>query len=140
TLTGGDGNDVLFGSRGNDMVIGGRGNDISFMGSGNDRFIWNPGDGSDTVDGGDGFDTMVFNGSNANEDMELSGANGQATLTRDVGGITMHMTSMEEVDMSALGGADNITVDDLTGSGVKQVAVDLSATPGSGIGDGQPDT
>ena len=33
--------------------------------------------------------------------MELSGANGQATLFRDVGNITMHMTSMEEVDIAA---------------------------------------
>jgi Ca2+-binding RTX toxin-like protein len=110
------------------------------MGAGNDRFIWNPGDGSDIVDGGDGFDTMLFNGANISEKMELSGANGQATFTRDVGNITMRLTSVEAVDVTALGGADNITVDDLTGSGVRQVAIDLSGVPGSGVGDDQADT
>ncbi len=139
-INGGAGNDVIFGSRGNDTVIGGQGNDITFMGAGNDRFIWNPGDGSDTVDGGDGFDTLVFNGSNVGENMTLSGGNGQATLNRDVGAVTMRLTSIEEVDIAALGGADNITINDLTGSGVKQVGIDLSAPAGSGTGDGAADT
>ena len=39
-----------------------------------------------------------------------------------------------------LGGADNITVNDLTGTGVTQVAIDLSAGPGSKTGDGAADT
>src|SRR5262249_6774204 len=34
-----------------------------------------------------------------------------------------------------LGGADNITVNDLSGTGVTQVAIDLASPPGSGIGD-----
>src|SRR5262249_28416543 len=37
------------------------------------------------------------------------------------------------------GGADNITVGDLTGTGVTQVGIDLAATPGAGQGDGQAD-
>jgi Ca2+-binding RTX toxin-like protein len=39
-----------------------------------------------------------------------------------------------------LGGADNITVNDLTGTDVQQVAIDLASPPGSTMGDGQVDT
>ena len=140
TLNGGDGNDTIIGSAGNDTVIGGRGNDVASLGAGDDTFVWNPGDGSDTVDGGAGNDTLLFNGANANENIDIS-ANGKgATLTRDVGGVTMNLTNIENIDVNALGGADTITVNDLSKTAVKQVAIDLSATPGSGTGDGQSDT
>jgi Ca2+-binding RTX toxin-like protein len=72
--------------------------------------------------------------------MEIS-ANGKgATLTRDVGSVTMGLTNIETIDVNALGGADTITVDDLSKTSVKDIAIDLSATPGSGVGDGQADT
>jgi Ca2+-binding RTX toxin-like protein len=140
TLNGGDGNDTITGSAGNDTVIGGRGNDVASLGAGDDSFVWNPGDGSDTVDGGAGNDTLVFNGANVGESMEIS-ANGKgATLTRDIGLVTMNLTNMETIDVNALDGADTITVDDLSKTSVKDVAIDLSATPGSGVGDGKADT
>ena len=41
-------------------------------------------------------------------------------------------TSVEHINFVALGGADNITVNDLTGTGVNQVNIDLSATPAAG--------
>ena len=75
TITGGDGNDMLIGGDGNDIIIGGRGNDVAFLGAGDDTFVWNPGDGSDTVEGQGGHDTLLFNGSNVNENIDLS-ANG----------------------------------------------------------------
>jgi Ca2+-binding RTX toxin-like protein len=137
TLLGGDGNDTLIGGSGNDTVTGGRGNDVAVLGSGNDTFIWNPGDGSDVVDGGSGTDTLVFNGSNANENMTVFANGSHATLFRDVGNVTMDLNSVEKIQIAALGGADNITVNDLTGTGVKQVAVNLSS---QGAGDGQADT
>jgi Ca2+-binding RTX toxin-like protein len=139
TITGGDGNDTLLGGDGNDTVTGGRGNDNAQLGTGDDTFVWNPGDGSDVVDGGDGTDTLQFNGSNASENMTLSANGTRARLFRDVGNVTMDLNSMEHINIAALGGADNITVDDLTRTGVTQVNIDLSATPGSGIGDGQAD-
>ena len=55
-------------------------------------------------------------------------------FTRDVANITMDLNSIEHIDFNASGGADNITVGDLTGTGVKQVAIDLAGTPGSGDG------
>ncbi len=140
TINGGDGNDTITGSAGNDTVIGGKGSDTASMGAGDDTFVWNNGDGSDTVDGGAGNDTLLFNGATGNENFEIS-ANGKgATLTRDLGGITMNLTNIENIDVNPLGGADTITVDDLSKTSVKQVAIDLSTTPGSGTGDGVADT
>ena len=140
TINGGDGNDQIIGSAGNDTVIGGRGSDTALLGAGDDTFVWNPGDGSDVVEGQSGNDTLQFNGANVNENMELSANGSRARLFRDVGNVTMDLNSVERVNLVALGGADTITVDDLTGTAVKQVNVDLSATPGSGTGDGQADT
>src|SRR5579871_3563054 len=120
----GGGNDVIESGGGNDTVIGGPGSDTAILGAGNDTFIWNPGDGSDVVEGGSGTDTLVFNGSNANETMTLSANGSRTRLFRDVGNVTMDLNSIETIDINALGGTDNITVGDLTGTGVKQVAVD----------------
>src|SRR5262245_54281816 len=149
TLDGGAGNDVLLGSRGDDRLLGGdgkdfvdgnQGNDIALLGAGDDVFQWDPGDGSDTVEGEAGTDTLVFNGANINERMDISANGERARLTRDVGNITMDLNGVEHIQLNALGGADTITVNDLTGTDVKQVAIDLAATPGSGQGDGAADS
>jgi Ca2+-binding RTX toxin-like protein len=137
TLTGGDGADQLIGGDGNDLINGGRGNDTAQLGSGDDTFVWNPGDGSDVVEGGTGTDTLQFNGSNANEDMVLSANGSHALLARNVGAITMDLHDVEAVNIAALGGTDNITVNDLTGTGVTQVNLDLGANGGGT--DGQLD-
>jgi Ca2+-binding RTX toxin-like protein len=140
TIIGGRGADTLIGGAGNDVITGGAGNDVALLGDGNDQFVWNPGDGSDTVEGQDGTDTLVFNGSNANENIDIS-ANGQrARLFRDVGNVTMDIDGVEHIQINTIGGADTITVNDLTGTDVTQVALDLAAMPGSGQGDGQADT
>jgi Ca2+-binding RTX toxin-like protein len=140
TITGGDGDDMLIGGDGDDVIIGGRGSDTAQLGNGNDTFVWNPGDGSDVVDGQDGTDTLVFNGANVNENMSITANHGRVKLTRDVGTVTMDLNSIEQIELSARGGVDNIVVGDLTGTGVTQVAIDLAGTPGTGVGDGQADT
>ena len=140
TITGGDGNDTLIGGDGNDVVTGGRGNDIAQLGSGDDTLVWNPGDGSDTVDGQGGFDTLQFNGSNVAEKIDISANGSRARFTRDVGNVTMDLNSIERIAFTALGGADTITVDNLAGTGVQQVALDLAGTPGTETGDGAADT
>ena len=113
---------------------------MAFLGNGNDTFIWNPGDGSDIVEGQAGTDTLLFNGANVAENINISANGGRVRLFRDVGNVTMDLNGVEHIQFNALGGADTITVDDLTGTGVKQVNIDLSATPGSGQGDGAADT
>ena len=140
TITGGDGNDTLLGGDGNDVINGGRGSDTARLGSGDDTFVWNPGDGSDVVDGQDGFDTLQFNDANIAETVNISAKGTRASLTRDIGGVTMDLGTMERIQIAALGGADNFVVNDLSNTGVQQVAIDLSATPGSGVGDGAADS
>jgi len=129
TLNGGDGNDTLDGGRGDDMVVGGKGTDTAFLGSGNDTFVWNNGDGSDVVEGQGGFDTLVFNGNDnpiVTEDISISANEGRATLSRVQGNILMNLNSVERIELNdALGGADNITINDLSGTDVKEVAIDL---------------
>src|SRR4029079_16581004 len=140
TITGGDGNDTLLGGDGNDVINGGRGSDTARLGAGDDTFVWNPGDGSDVVDGQDGFDTLQFNDANIAETVNISAKGNRASLTRDIGGVTMDLGTIERIQIAALGGADNFVIDDLSKTGVQQVAIDLSGTPGSGIGDGAADS
>lgn len=140
TLNGGDGDDEIIGGAGNDLINGQRGNDTLLGGAGDDTFVWNPGDGSDVIEGQSGQDTLLFNGANVNETVDLS-ANGQRLrFFRNVANITMDCNSVELIQFNALGGADTITVNDLTGTGVAKVNLDLASSPGSGIGDGQADT
>src|SRR5262249_40977380 len=47
---------------------------------------------------------------------------------------------VEQVNIVARGGADTITVHDLTGTDVTQVNIDLANPEGSGTGDGSADT
>jgi Ca2+-binding RTX toxin-like protein len=140
TITGGDGADRLLGGDGNDTIIGGRGNDTMFGGAGDDTFVWNPGDGSDIVEGQDGADTLQFNGANIAETIELSANGSRLRFTRDIASITMDVAGTERVNFVALGGADMITVGDLSGTAVTQVNLDLASPPGSGAGDGAADT
>jgi Ca2+-binding RTX toxin-like protein len=140
TITGGDGNDRLIGGDGNDVITGGRGNDTALLGTGDDTFVWNPGDGSDTVEGQDGTDTLVFNGANVNEKIDIAANGHRVRFTRDVASITMDLNGVEHIQFTARGGADTITVENLAGTDVNQVALDLAATPGSGVGDGAVDT
>jgi Ca2+-binding RTX toxin-like protein len=135
TITGGDGNDTLLGGDGNDVIIGGRGNDTARLGAGDDTFVWNPGDASDVVEGQDGTDTLVFNGANINEKIDISANGSRVRLTRDIANVTMDLNGIEHIQLNALGGADNITVNDLSETGVTQVAIDLASPPGSGTGD-----
>ncbi|HET9667108.1 MAG TPA: hypothetical protein VFP09_10145, partial [Desertimonas sp.] len=139
-ITGSQGNDTLIGGDGNDVVNGGRGNDLAQLGNGNDTFIWNPGDGSDVVEGQAGTDTLVFNGANIDEVMDVSANGPRARVSRNVGGIVMDIDGVENIQLATLGGVDNVNVNDLTGTAVKQVAIDLSAMPGSGHGDGAADS
>jgi Ca2+-binding RTX toxin-like protein len=134
TLQGGLGDDLLIGGSGNDLVTGGRGNDIAHMGSGNDVFVWNPGDGNDLVDGGAGTDRLDFNGSNASEIMNISAAGSHALLNRNIANIAMDLDNVEHIKIRALGGTDQITVDDLRETDVKLVTVDLAGFNNAGDG------
>jgi len=141
TLDGGTGDDaiagatgieVAFGGDGNDTIDGNGGNDTAFLGVGDDTFIWDPGDGSDTVEGQDGADTMVFNGANGGEQVDLSANGNRLRFFRVQATITMDTASVETVNFNALGGADTVKVNDLTGTDVKTVNANLAAGLGGG--------
>src|SRR5258708_14093886 len=72
--------------------------------------------------------------------MVIWGNGGRVGLFRDVGNVTMDLNSIEHIQIHALGGADTITVNDLSGTGVTQVALDLASPAGSNTGDGQADS
>jgi hypothetical protein len=109
------------------------------MGDGDDTFVWDPGDGSDVVEGQGGADTMLFNGAGAAEQVDLAANGHRLRFFRQPGNITMDTAGVERVDFSALGGADVVTVNDLTGTDVGNVNLDLAGTLGGATGDGQPD-
>jgi Ca2+-binding RTX toxin-like protein len=140
TITGGDGNDVLRGGDGNDLVSGGRGNDVVFLGAGDDTLLWNPGDGNDIGEGGDGLDTMQFNGANIAETIDISASGARVRFTRNVANVVMDLDGIEALNYDALGGADIVTVNDLSGTDVAKVNVDLAASAGGGLGDGANDS
>jgi len=137
TINGGLGADVMLGSEGDDLINGGDGNDLALMGAGDDVFVWNPGDDNDVVEGQSGFDTLVFNGSNAPENVDISANGGRVRFFRDVANVTMDLDDVESIDFNALGGLDRIVINDLTGTDVTEINIDLGALGGGG--DAQPD-
>jgi Ca2+-binding RTX toxin-like protein len=137
-MNGGLGNDLFLGSEGDDLINGGDGNDVALMGAGDDTFVWNPGDDNDTLEGQAGFDRMVFNGSNVAENIDISANGGRVIFFRNVANVTMDLNDVEGIDFNALGGADTIVVNDLSGTDVVELNLNLAAF--GGAGDAQPDT
>jgi Ca2+-binding RTX toxin-like protein len=147
TMDGGDGDDTVLGGNGPDLLVGGDGEDLvdgnqgldnASMGRGEDTFRWDPGDGNDVVEGQGGDDRLDFNGSGAGENVQVSANGSQARLTRNIANIVLDLADVELLAVSSLGGADNVVVDDLEGTDVDDVYVDLGGIGGGG--DGQPDT
>jgi len=142
TISGGDGNDTLeggqtkvaaenetyYGGDGNDLVDGGKGADTAYLGSGDDTFRWDNGEGSDVIEGQDGTDTMVFNGAGINENVTMSNNAGRLKFFRVQGNVTMDTNGVEQVNENAFGGADSVTVNDLSATDVRQTNIDLGTS------------
>jgi Ca2+-binding RTX toxin-like protein len=135
TLSGKDEADTINGFAGNDTITGGLGNDLARMGVGNDTFIWRFGDDSDTLRGQDGFDTLVI------EDPDLTTITRDASraIVFDLSGNVLDLDDVERVFIRALAGADGIFIDNLAGTDIKQVVVDLAGVVGGSGGDGAVD-
>ncbi|MBF2025559.1 MAG: calcium-binding protein [Oscillatoriales cyanobacterium C42_A2020_001] len=138
-INSGAGVDTVLGGEGNDLINGGQGDDIAFLGAGDDVFVWNPGEGSDVVEGQAGTDTMLFNGANVSEQVDISANGNRVIFFRNIANITMDNNDVERIDFNALGGADTITINDLSGTDVTEVNLNLGGS-GSPAGDGQIDT
>jgi hypothetical protein len=145
TLIGGSGPETFVGGRGNDLVDANGGADTALLGSGNDTFVWHPDDGSDIVRGGTGNDTVAFTGSGADEEFNVTQRVGRVSFTRDdsiLGGpghSGMDLDDVETIRLSSLGGADRVNINDLTGSDLTRVDVDLAATIGGAAPDASGD-
>ncbi len=155
--------DIIFGGAGNDILIGGggidqeygeagndqfgdlsltgngvaddAGSDFLFGGDGADTFIWEPGDGSDADQGGDDEgDVLRFLGSAAANAFLLSAnSTDPSHFNLNLGAATVDTSGVEQVILSALAGADTVTVGDLTTTEIKAVNVDLGADDGNGV-------
>ncbi len=126
-LNGGNMADVIHGGPGNDTLIGRQGSDLLFGDDGLDNFIWNPGDASDTIDGGTGTDLLTFNGSNIAENMALFASGRHFIFTRNVANIFMDSVGVEQFELGALAGADNISVADLSATDLRAVRLNLAS-------------
>jgi Ca2+-binding RTX toxin-like protein len=102
------------------------------MGAGDDVFVWNPGDDNDTLEGQAGFDRLRFNGANVAENIQLAANGGRILFTRDIASVVMDLNDVEGIDFNALGGADNIVVNDLSGTDVIEVNTNLAGSGGGG--------
>ena len=116
TMNGGLGEELFLGSEGGDLINGGDGDDVALMGAGDDTFVWNPGDDNDTLEGQAGFDDMIFNGANVAEGIDISANGGRVIFFRNIAAVTMDLNDVEGIDFNALGGADNVVVNDLSGT------------------------
>jgi Ca2+-binding RTX toxin-like protein len=138
TMNGGVGADTILGSAGNDTIAGGDGNDTVSGGAGNDTFIWNPGDDNDIVEGQAGFDTLRFNGIDGSEAIAVSANGARAHLSALPGTVELDFDDIERIEINAVGGFDQMAVEDLSGTDIKQVAIDLASA--AGVADGFSDT
>jgi hypothetical protein len=143
----GDGNDQITGSflgdiiiagNGNDFIVPSRGNDVVLAGDGHDTMTWAPGDGNDTLEGQDGQDVLLFTGSNASEIFQVLANGGRVLFLRNIANVTMDLDDIEEIQLDALGSVDLVTVNDLSGTDLQALGIDLSSANGGG--DGQIDT
>ena len=91
------------------------------------------------IEGQNGTDTMLFNGAAVAENVTMSANGGRLTFFRVQGNVTMDTNGVEIVDDNVVGGADNVTVNDLTGTDVTQTNIDLAGAFGGTAGDGAVD-
>ncbi len=118
-LFGDDGEDVLRGGNGDDQLFGGEDNDFLFGDANND--VLNGGRGNDALAGGTGIDLYDLHGTDNAEDLQLSRASAtSASFRRKPRGLvsileldTITMDATDEFLISALGGDDLITIDNL---------------------------
>ena len=152
-LDGGLGSDTLMGGADDDRLTGGKDIDSLVGGTGSDIYSWNVGDGNDlfvedpalpdidklTVGGGfalsgGSYATGTVGGAEADDVISLSkvmdgGVEKVLLETANAGAIpeSLLLDNIENISIAAGGGADTVTISDLTGSDVNLLAIDLSS-------------
>ena len=140
TLLGKGGADTLFGGSGNDILTGGDADDLVLGEAGDDRFIWNPGDDTDLFEGGDGIDTAEVNGGNGAESFMIAANGARVRFDRITPApFSLDLGTTEQIVLNPNGGADQLTIGDLSGTGLQHITVNLGSSGGP-TGDGQVDS
>lgn len=136
TLDGGPGKDVLNGKGGADTARGGPGADTVSLGGGDDSAVSLLGGGADVVTGGPGTDLFRMAGTSGGDALAARAEGAAARVTRNVDNASVRVATVERLELDAGVGADDVTVSDLTDSGVTHVEVELGT---GGAGDGADD-
>ncbi|HND53793.1 MAG TPA: calcium-binding protein, partial [Pirellulaceae bacterium] len=153
-LRGGAGDDKLYAGPKGDDLDGGMGNDYLEAGAGSDKLVgsrgddtivWNVGDGiPQLVDGGNDLETntLALGGSENVDWLTLSKEAGTSRL--DVAGLTaspFQASFMHNIVFEGLGAADQIVVNPLTNTSVRQVGLNLGDVLKyqQGVNDNAPD-
>jgi hypothetical protein len=145
TINGGDGADIVFGGSGSDTIAGNAGEDRLFGGDGkatfattvtvvgtdlgldgNDRLTWAVGDGADIIDGQAGSDTLDIVGTDASAEQVTISAKGTG-FSAAIGATTLSVDGVENSNIEGRGGSDTFTINDLTGSGLRQISLKLGS-------------
>ena len=134
-MDGGAGNDAIFGGNGADVLRGGDGEDFIDGNQGDDHVFLGAGD--DTSNGIRATaatwskvrpgPTMIFNGADLAEKVELLANGNRLRFVRDLGNVAMDLNRVERIDFNAFGGADTITVNDQTSTGLATLNLNLPA-------------
>ncbi|MFV1967724.1 MAG: dockerin type I domain-containing protein, partial [Pirellulaceae bacterium] len=150
--------DFLFGGPGDDRLEGGTGQDQMFGEDGGDLFVWVAGDGSDLMEGGSGeSDELQFIANDSDNRLEIFGGGSFGSTGNpapnvfvpgtledgsrvifalnstapDAAQVFLNLGDVETIDVDALGGADEVTINNqvdttsVTG-GVLQAGTDLA--------------
>jgi Ca2+-binding RTX toxin-like protein len=102
-----------------------------FGGAGDDTFQLQPGggdNGNDVIEGQAGSDTLRFIGSAAADKIDLSANGGRLRFTSDVDNADVN--GVERVNVAANGGTDTVIVNDLSGTDVTEVDINLGGVDG----------
>jgi Ca2+-binding RTX toxin-like protein len=121
----GPGDDIVIGTPNFDTVRGGGGNDLLFLGAGNDNVVWNVGDGNDTVEGEGGNDSLLFHGQTGAENIDISDNEGRVRFFHDVANVALDLNGIERLSLQTISGPDIITVNDLSATDVRDIAIQL---------------
>ena len=134
-IFGGDGADQMFGGSGDDTADGDRGDDDIFLGDGNDLFVWDPGDGSDRRRGRGRLRHHAVQGQRRRRGVRGVGQRRARPLHPRRRQHRDGRRAVERVDVEALGGHDTVTLNDLTGTAVQELRIDLEAVNGGAADD-----
>jgi Ca2+-binding RTX toxin-like protein len=127
-LTGGHEHDTLAGGAGADVLVGLHGDDLLDGGAGADRFVWNAGDGADRIIGGADADTAEINSTDDDDSFGVAASGGDVLFSSaDPASTPIGISEVETISVSGGGGADLLTVGDLSATTVTKLIFDAGA-------------